>query len=35
VRSAADAKPGDMIHVRVSDALVDATVTAVEPLPKP
>jgi exodeoxyribonuclease VII large subunit len=35
VRSAADAQPGDMIHVRVSDALLDATVTAVEPLPKP
>ena len=35
LRSAADAQPGDMIHVRVSDALVDATVTAVEPIAKP
>ena len=35
VRSAADASPGDTIHVRVSDALLDVSVTAVAPLAKP
>jgi len=35
VRSSADVRPGDAIHVRVSDARLDVHVTAVEPLPKP
>jgi hypothetical protein len=35
VRSAADASPGDTIHVRVSDALLDVSVTAVAPLAIP
>lgn len=34
VRSAADVRPGDTIHLRVSEALLDASVTSVEPLPK-
>jgi exodeoxyribonuclease VII large subunit len=32
VRSAADVRAGDVLHVRVRDARVDATVTAVEPV---
>jgi exodeoxyribonuclease VII large subunit len=35
VRSVADALPGDVIHVRVSEARIDVTVTAIEPLTKP
>lgn len=35
VRLAADASPGDTIDVRVSDALLDVSVTAVAPLAKP
>jgi exodeoxyribonuclease VII large subunit len=34
VRSVADAHPGDILHVRVSEARIDVTVTAIEPLPK-
>lgn len=35
VRSAADVRPGDALHVRVRDARVDATVTGVEPVERP
>jgi hypothetical protein len=35
VRSAADASPGDTIHVRVSEALLDVSVTTIAPLAKP
>jgi exodeoxyribonuclease VII large subunit len=34
VRSVADVSPGDVIHVRVSDALLDASVIAIEPVGK-
>ena len=35
MRSASDVAPGDVLHVRVRDARVDATVTGVEPLGEP
>ncbi len=35
VRSVADASPGDVIHIRASDARLDATVIDIEPLTKP
>jgi exodeoxyribonuclease VII large subunit len=35
VRTVADASPGDTIHLRVSDARLDVSVTAVAPLAKP
>jgi exodeoxyribonuclease VII large subunit len=35
VRSAADVRPGDVLHVRVRDARIDASVIEVEPREKP
>lgn len=35
VRSSRDVTPGTSLHIRVQDARVEATVTGVEPLPRP